>query len=62
MLYWHPFSPELFGESDTDNDEVEVISYLFVCKVVSSYLNRTKVPDDLKNEAQHRLSVVLSSH
>ena len=31
---------------------MEVISYSLVCKVVDEMLNTTKVPDDLKAEAQ----------
>ena len=38
-------------ESGSDCDEVEVISYSLVCKVVDKYLNTTKVPDNLKKEA-----------
>ena len=38
-------------ESDSDCDEVEVISYSSVCDMVDSYLDTTKVPDDLKKEA-----------
>ena len=37
-------------ESGSDCDEVEVISYSSVCKVVDTYLDTTKVPDDLKKE------------
>ena len=35
----------------SDCDEVEVVSYSSVCVVVNTYLNTTKVPDDLKKEA-----------
>ena len=31
---------------------MEDISYSLVCEVVNEYLNTTKVPDDLKREAQ----------
>ena len=37
-------------ESDSDSDEVEVISYSSVCEVVNSYLYTTKIPDDLNRE------------
>ena len=37
--------------SDSDSDEVEVILYSSVCEVVNLYLDATKIPDDLKNEA-----------
>ena len=36
----------------SDCNEVEVISYSSICKVVDQILNTTKVPDDLKGEAQ----------
>ena len=39
-------------ERGSDCNEVEVISYSLVCEVVDEYLNTTKVPDDLKKEAQ----------
>ena len=38
-------------KSDSDSDEVEVISYSSVCEVVDSYLDTAKIPDDLKKEA-----------
>ena len=43
---------EINQESVSDCNEVEVISYSLVCEVVNEYLNTTKVPDDLNNEAQ----------
>ena len=43
---------EINQEKDSDCDEVEVISYSLACEVVDEYLNTTKVPDDLKKEAQ----------
>ena len=39
-------------EKGSDFDEVEVISYSSVSRVVDEVLNTTKVPDDLKREAQ----------
>ena len=48
----HPHTnEEKRSESGSNCDEVEVISYSSVCKVVDEYLNTTKVPDDLKKEA-----------
>ena len=38
-------------ESGSDCDKAEVISYSSVCEVVGTYLNTTKVSDDLKKEA-----------
>ena len=43
---------EMDGERDSDCNEVKVISYSSVCEVVNEYLYTTKVPDDLKREAQ----------
>ena len=49
----HPHTDEEINqERGSDCDEVEVISYLSVCKVVDEILSTTKVPDDLKAEAQ----------
>ena len=43
---------EIDRERGSDCHEVEVISHSLVCEVVDEYLNTTKVPDDLKREAQ----------
>ena len=43
---------EINQERGSDCDDVEVISYSLVCKVVDEILNTTKVPDDLKEKAQ----------
>ena len=49
----HPCTQEEINqERGSDCDEVEVISYSLVCEVVNGYLKTTKVPDDLKKEAQ----------
>ena len=49
----HPHTKEeIHRERASDCNEVEVISYLLVCEVVDEYLITTKVPDDLKREAQ----------
>ena len=51
-----PFNPscdERFTESEADNDEWEVISYSSVCKAIDLSLNSTKIPKDLKQEAQN---------
>ena len=42
---------EIKIERGSDYNEVEVILYSSICKVVDEYLNTTKVPDDLKKEA-----------
>ena len=48
----HPQNDEdLKIERGSNCDEVEVILYSSVCKVVDEYLNTTKVPDDVKKEA-----------
>ena len=49
----HPhIDEEINQERGSDFNEVEVILYSSVCKVVDKILNTTKVPDDLKAEAQ----------
>ena len=55
-LSCHPFNlscDDSFSESKTDSDEFEVISYSVVCEAVDLYLNSTKIPKDLKQEAQN---------
>ena len=48
----HPHTEEKMNkERGSDCDEVEIILYSSVCKVVDKYLHTTKVPDDLKKEA-----------
>ena len=47
----HPHNDDSPIEGDLDSDEVEVISYSFVCKLIDSYLDTTTVPNDLKEEA-----------
>ena len=47
----HPHDDDSKIDSSSDSDEVEVISYSSVCGVVDSYLDTTKIPDDLKKEA-----------
>ena len=49
----HPHTnEEISQERGSDCNEVEVISYSLVCEVVDKILSTTKVPDDLKAEAQ----------
>ena len=36
---------------DSDSDEIEVILYSYICEVIDSYLDTTKIPDGLKKEA-----------
>ena len=49
----HPHTNEDFDqERGSDCDEVEVILYSLVCEVVDKILSTSKVPDDLKAEAQ----------
>ena len=60
----HPFISESSSKGDTHSNDVEVISKLCVCEVVSYYLKNTKIPDVLKNEAQaisHALQLVIES-
>ena len=46
----HPHDDDSKIGSSSDSDEVEVISNSSVCEVLNSYLNTTKLPDDLKKE------------
>ena len=46
--------------SETDSDEVEVISYSSVCEALDQCLNSTKLPHDLKQEA-HNISCAVQS-
>ena len=61
----HPFNPSCDSKSEsTDSDEVEVISYSStcdevdtipyssVCEALDQCLNGSKIPEDLKQEAQ----------
>ena len=49
----HPHTDEEINqEMGSDCNEVEVILYSLVCEVVDEILDTTKVPDDLKKEAQ----------
>ena len=72
-LSHHPFNPSCDSESEsTDSDEVEVIAYssicdevetipyLSVCGALDQCLNGSKIPEDLKQEAQNISCVVQS--
>ena len=51
-----PFNPscdDSFSDSDTDSNEFEVISYSSVSETVDLCLNSTKIPENLKQEAQN---------
>ena len=52
-----PFNPfcdiKSESKSETDSDEVETILYSSVCEAVGQCLNRIKIPEDLKLEAQN---------
>ena len=47
-LSGHPHDDDSKINNDPENDKVDVISYSSVCVVVDSYLDTTKIPDDLK--------------
>ena len=52
----HPFNPscdDSFTKSKADSEEFEVISYSSVCEALDLCLNSTKIPKDLKQEAQN---------
>ena len=72
-LSCHPFNPSCnFNTESTDSDEVEVISYSatcngvetitysLVCEALDQYLNGSKIPEVLKQEAQDISCVVQS--
>ena len=51
-----PFNPscnDSFTKSQANSEEFEVISYSLVCEAVDLCLNSTKIPKDLKQEAQN---------
>ena len=55
-LSHYPFNPscnDSFTKSEANSDEFEVISYSSVCEAVDLCLNSTKMPKDLKQEAQN---------
>ena len=55
-LSHHPFNPSCDDstiEILADSDEVKVISYSSVCEAVDLCLNNTKIPEDLRQEAQN---------
>ena len=55
-LSCHPFNPscdDSFTKSEADSEEFEVISYSSICETVDLCLNSTKIPKDLKHEAQN---------
>ena len=57
-LSHHPCIPSCASESETDSDEMEVISYLSVCEAADQCLNNLEIPKDLKQEAQDICSAV----
>ena len=52
-LCHHPFNPscDIKSESETNGDEVEVISYSSACEAIDQCLNSTKIPEE--QEAQN---------
>ena len=55
-LSHHHFNPscdDSLNKSEANSDEVEVISYSLVSEAVDLCLNSTKIPKDLKQEAQN---------
>ena len=48
-------------DSETDSDDVEVISYSSVCEVVDQCFNSVKIPEDLKQEVQDFLCSTIYS-
>ena len=60
VLSHHPFNLFSNSESETDSDEVEVISYLLVCEAMHQCFNSSKIPEDLNQKAQDIRCVVQS--
>ena len=55
-LSHHPFNPSCdnsFTDNEANSEEFEVISFASVCEAVDLYLNSTKIPEDLMQEAQN---------
>ena len=54
-LSCHPFNPlcDVESESETNSDEVVVISYSSVWETIDQCLNSTKIPKDLKQEVKN---------
>ena len=59
-LSYHLFNPSCDSKSETDGNEVEVISYSSVCEAIDWCLNGSKIPKDLKQKAQDISCVVQS--
>ena len=59
-LSHHPFNPSCNLKSETDSNEVKVISYSSVCEAIDQCLNSFKIPEDLKQKAQAISCVVQS--
>ena len=69
-LSCHPFNPSCDSKSETDSNEVEVISYSsvfdevevishpLVCEAIDQCCNSSKIPKDLKQKAQDTNCVV----
>ena len=51
-LSWQPINPESSSESSDDEDEWETISYGTVCQIFHHHLDSTKIPFQVKYEAQ----------
>ena len=51
-LSCHQFKPSCDIESKSDNDDIEVMSYSSVGETVDQCFNSSKIPKDLKQEAQ----------
>ena len=54
-LSYHPFNPtcDIKSESVTDSDKIKVILYSSVCVAIDQCLSSTKIPEDLKQDAQN---------
>ena len=55
-----PFKLSCDLKSESDSDEVEVVSYSSVCVTIDQCLNGSRIPKDLNHEAQDIGCVVQS--
>ena len=57
-LSWHPVNPDSSSESSDDDEEWETVSYGMVCQIIDHHLGSSKLPYNLRYEAQTRVAEV----
>ena len=57
-LSQHPANPDSPSESSDDDEEWETISYGMVCQIIDHHLGSTKLPYNLRYEAQTNVAEV----